>query len=111
MPKRLAFRLLLGILLLGFAAPPAVAETVEQKLKAAFLYRFAQYVDWPEDVWADRSRQLVLCVLGTDAFDGGLDAIAGKFVRERELIVRFIAVRASSASATWSSSARPAPIP
>jgi len=82
--------LLAGLVLLFGSGVHAAAQDLEQQLKAAFLYRFAQFVDWPQETGPDRSRQLVLCLLGTDTFAGALDSISGKTVHERELAVRYI---------------------
>lgn len=84
-------RLLAGLFLSVGLLSHALAEDMERQLKAAFLYRFAQFVEWPQEADAERSRQLVLCLLGTDVFEGALNTIVGKTVRERELAVRFIA--------------------
>jgi hypothetical protein len=84
--------LLAALLLFLGLSSHAAAEDLERQLKAAFLYRFAQFVEWPHEAEGERSRQLVLCVLGTDQFEGALYSIVGKPVRERELVVKFIAV-------------------
>ena len=84
-------RLLAGLLLCVGLLPHAAAEDLERQLKAAFLYRFAQFVEWPQEAGGERSRQLVLCVLGPDVFEGALNSIVGKTVRERELVVKPIA--------------------
>jgi hypothetical protein len=47
-------------------APPA-AETGEYSVKAAFLFNFAKFVDWPAE--ADTAgRPLVIVVFGKDPF-------------------------------------------
>jgi hypothetical protein len=46
----------------------------EYALKAAFLYNFALFTEWPERV----EKSLHLCVLGRDPFGSALDALAGK---------------------------------
>jgi hypothetical protein len=84
-------RLLAVLLLLIGLLSHAAAEDLERQLKAAFLYRFAQFVEWPHEAGGEPSRQLVLCMLGTDVFEGALNSIAGKTVRERELVVKFVA--------------------
>lgn len=80
---------LLGLLLL-FAPTLLYAQNVEQKLKAAFLYRFAQFVDWPQQAVAKFDGQLVLCLLGNDSLDGALGEIEGKSLGERNIAIRYI---------------------
>jgi hypothetical protein len=56
----------------------------EYRLKAAFLYNFALFTDWP----ASTGSSLNLCVYGADPFGNELDALQNKPVGERVLAVR-----------------------
>jgi uncharacterized protein DUF4154 len=47
----------------------------ESELKAALLYNFARFVEWPEDV-VTSSTALELCVMNDDAVAGALEGIA-----------------------------------
>lgn len=63
-------------------APPAEAQ-----VKAAFLYNFAKFVEWPKEA-ALRPR-FTLCVLGSDPFGQDLDdLVAGRTVRGLAFDVR-----------------------
>lgn len=54
-----------------------------------FLCNFSQFVDWPAASFADGRSPLVIGVLGSDPFDGMLDAIVrGETVNGRPLAVR-----------------------
>lgn len=67
------------------AAPPAASE---YDLKAAFLFNFAKFVDWPPESLQGVDA-LYVCVLGEDPFGDVLDrAFAGKTVHDRPLIIR-----------------------
>jgi YfiR/HmsC-like len=79
--KRFAFGMLL--LILVFLALRATTEAQssdeEYQVKAAFLYHFAQLVDWPPDKQSSADHSLSLCTLGNDPFRGALeDTVAGK---------------------------------
>jgi YfiR/HmsC-like len=64
-------------------------EPNEYQVKAAFLYNFAKFVDWPAESFADSSAPLIIGVVGTDPFGRALDeAINGKSVSGRQLTVR-----------------------
>lgn len=65
----------------------------EYVVKAAFLYNFAQFVDWPADAFHhDPAAPLVLGTVGDDPFQGALDrAAAGKVIRGHRLVVRHFA--------------------
>jgi hypothetical protein len=61
----------------------------EYRVKAAFLFHFAQLVDWPVGTGTDNS--LFLCTLGDDPFQGALEAaVAGKAIDTRVLRVRHL---------------------
>ncbi len=60
----------------------------EYELKAAFLFNFAQFVDWPARAFADASSPLVIGVLGDDPFHGALErATQGETINKRKLLV------------------------
>jgi hypothetical protein len=53
----------------------------EYKVKAAFIYNFAKFTEWPDGHFASDDTPFVIAVAGTDPFDGALDkAVAGKKV-------------------------------
>jgi len=85
--------LLLLLLLLGpptaTAAEPAVPR--EYQVKAAFLYNFAQFTDWPPQTFASENSPLVIGILGEDPFGPALEAtVRDESVRNHPLkVVRF----------------------
>lgn len=87
---------LLGLLLLG-AASGVRAEPVakEYQLKAAFLYNFSKFVQWPPGRFADETSPIVIAVLGQSPFGDELD----KLVRERLVNGRPIEVRPIASAA------------
>ncbi|MGB8477156.1 MAG: YfiR family protein [Candidatus Acidiferrum sp.] len=53
------------------------AQTIppsEYQVKAAFLFHFAQFVEWPAGTYKDAGSQLTYCTLGADPFHGALEA-------------------------------------
>ena len=57
----------LGMVLLGSAR--AQTPTVgESQVKAAFLYNFAKFVEWPPGSFSDASAPLRICIFGRDPF-------------------------------------------
>lgn len=71
---------------------PAQAQepNAEYLLKAAFLYNFAKFVEWPAETFPTTTAPFTICALGSDPFGANLDALAGKTVREHPLIVKRI---------------------
>jgi hypothetical protein len=53
--------------------PAAHAASKEYQIKAAFLFNFAQFVDWPAGAFAGSQAPLVIGVLGEDPFGSYLD--------------------------------------
>ena len=76
------------------SVPGAIAEsgsTPEYAVKAAFLYNFSKFVDWPAEAFDRTPDRLVVCVLGEDPFGAELDqTLLGKRVQDKELIARRI---------------------
>jgi hypothetical protein len=63
----------------------------EYRLKAAFVYRFPQFVEWPTAAIQD-SRTLDLCVLQPNPFDSSLEQLVrGESLGGRPLRVRVVA--------------------
>lgn len=74
---------LLSLLLLSLA-PRAWSDGLpEYRLKAAFLYNFALFTEWPSEV----GNTLNLCVYGEDPFGPEIDGLEGKAVGERRIVV------------------------
>jgi hypothetical protein len=63
----------------------------EFQVKAAYLYNFGRFVQWPDESGADRNESFEICVLGTDPFGQALDAtlagatIGGKSVAAKRI--------------------------
>ena len=56
----------------------AAQDVTEPALKAAFIYNFAKFTEWPADAIA-AGAPLVLCVLGDAAIGGALErAVKGR---------------------------------
>jgi len=57
--------------------------TTEYEIKAAFLYNFAKFVEWPVSAFSSPKQPLNVCVLGRDPFGKALeDALLGKSIGE-----------------------------
>lgn len=84
--------LALTFALAGLAATAALAQQTrfnEREIKAAFLYNFVQFVEWPLDAFAAPGAPVVIGVLGDDPFGRVLDdVINGETVKNRVLTTR-----------------------
>lgn len=70
--------------LLCFGQTALADNLSEYRLKAAFLYNFITFTEWP----AGTGNTLNLCVYGPDPFGEDLDKLQGKNVAGRSLAVR-----------------------
>jgi hypothetical protein len=70
-------------------APAPAAPSAEYRIKAAFLFNFVQFVEWPPSAFASEQAPLVICVLGNDPFGSTLDQIVdGESIATHPLTVR-----------------------
>lgn len=84
-------------LAVGSAVGSAAPEPTEYELKAAFLYNFARFAEWPPSAFAGPNEPIVICVLGRDPFGPILDdTVRGKSLGPRRFDVRRIATAAKA---------------
>lgn len=61
----------------------------EFQIKAAYLFNFLKFVEWPGDAFADPLAPIVIGVVGEDPFGSALpEVIVGKTVQGRDLVIR-----------------------
>lgn len=77
-----AIPLLLAVV--GSLPARAMDGDSEYRIKAAFLYNFITFTEWPPS----RSNTLTLCIYGTDPYDMELDRYQGKVLGRQTLVLR-----------------------
>jgi uncharacterized protein DUF4154 len=61
----------------------------EYQLKAVFLWRLAQFTQWPSDVFESADSPIVICVLGDNPFENALHAaVTGETAHGRKMVVQ-----------------------
>jgi len=76
-----------------FAAPISVqakddsAQNREYQVKAAFLYNFIKFVDWPKEKMADINEPIIIGIMGKDPFGDAFEPIKDKQVKGRKLVI------------------------
>ena len=92
MVKHLFRAISIALILVRFlCGPNAAAESMRNKeylIKAAFLYNFAKFVDWPSESFKNDADTIKLYILGNDPFGEALDTIRDKTVQGRRLVVK-----------------------
>ncbi len=85
-------RLLAAITLIGLSVPAARAQEViapEYQVKAAFLYNFAKFADWPANAFTNNNQSFVIVVYGKNPFGRILEeTVKGKKIADRNVSVR-----------------------
>ena len=83
--------LFLGIWFLnvGFLSSDSLAESrTEYKVKAAFLYHFVQFAEWPDQAFSQKDTRMHICNYGENAFEGLLEkTFDGKSVNTHRFLV------------------------
>ncbi len=74
-------------------APAVRAQSVDEakalKVKAAYLYNFAKFIEWPDQASEDDQAPFVIGVLGEDPFGRILDdTVKGKKIAKRPIEIR-----------------------
>lgn len=80
------FALSLGLLL---AAAPGRAQAPSiYQLKAAFLYNFAKFIDWPPEKFPDDKAPFIIGILGDNPFGADLErTVADKKINNRPITI------------------------
>ena len=63
------------------------AQADEYQVKAAFVFNFAKFVEWPREAFSDGGT-LVVGVVGDDPFGGALDRLNGSTANGRRLRIK-----------------------
>jgi hypothetical protein len=94
-PGKIILQLLLSLLLIGAPhlsrAQDTAGNAMEYQVKAAFLYKFCFYVEWPASAFAAADSPIVLGIIGPDELLGELrNVIKNHTVEGRPLQVQRI---------------------
>jgi YfiR/HmsC-like len=66
----------------------AASASDEYRVKAAYLYNFAKFITWSENPASDTNEPFIIGVLGTNSFDGSLESLTAKTVRNRPIVIQ-----------------------
>jgi hypothetical protein len=74
---------------LAFVPLHAQGRPGEYQVKAAYLYNFSRFIEWPALPAADKDESFAICVLGKDPFGPVLDAtLSGEGIAGQSLVAR-----------------------
>ena len=92
--RRLSSFVLTGVLwALGVIGVPDTvgqpAPSKEYQVKAAFLYSFSRFVDWPAEAFPEANTPFVIGVLGENPFGGYLaELVQGEKITNRPVVIQ-----------------------
>lgn len=88
--KRIGISVVCLTLASGLMSLQAEAQTSdENQVKAAFLYNFLKFVDWPDQSFADDNSPFIIGMVGSDGFNDAIDqAISGKTANGRSIVTK-----------------------
>lgn len=87
-PFPLAYAYVLAWMSISPLSLEAQAKPSEYEVKAAYLYNFGKFVEWPAKI-EEGDKTFVICLLGQDPFGPALDAtIAGETVRNKMVVAK-----------------------
>ncbi|OQA02789.1 MAG: hypothetical protein BWY69_00851 [Planctomycetes bacterium ADurb.Bin401] len=69
-----------------------VADSIsdrEYKLKAAFLYNFMMFIDWPAEKMPPQDQPIIIGIMGKNPFANAFEPVKNKQVKERNISVRY----------------------
>lgn len=88
---RIALFLVTAQLLASFTWASSATDTTEYQIKAAYLYKFASYVEWPASAFAQTNTPFTIGVIG--AYDVGValnELKVGHSINNRNIEIKFM---------------------
>ena len=86
----------LTLLTLVMTAPFAVLSAKagdaldrEYQVKAAFVYNFVKFVDWPREKMADSNEPIVIGIIGSRDFIKAFDPVKHKKIKNRRISIKY----------------------
>jgi hypothetical protein len=79
------------VLFMAAIAPKAWADstqTLEYQVKAAFIYNFIKFVDWPKEKVTDSNTPLTIGIIGQDPFKDAFGPLQEKEIKDRKVIIQ-----------------------
>ena len=74
-----------------FLSTPALAEEsslLVNKVKAAYVYNFCKFVEWPDAAFNNTDDTLSICILGDDPFGNLFDPVIGEPAQGKRIFIK-----------------------
>jgi hypothetical protein len=86
--KAYIFVVVVPVLFIGPKACADSAASLEYQVKAAFLYNFIKFVDWPKEKAADPNTPLTIGIIGKDPFESAFEPLQEKEARDKKVVIQ-----------------------
>jgi hypothetical protein len=73
---------------LMFGTPTESEMGGEYQVKAAFLYNFVKFVDWPAKSVADSNEPMTIGIIGDDPFGKAFEPLKNKLVKDKKIVLK-----------------------
>ncbi len=60
----------------------------ELQVKAAFLYNFVRFVDWPEERMPDNNEPIIVGIVSSEGINKAFDLIKNKKIKNKKIVVK-----------------------
>jgi hypothetical protein len=71
-----------------FAQEVSDSPDKEYQVKAAFLYNFIKFVDWPTGKFSDVNEPIVVGIIGKDPFGNVFEALKDKKIKNKTVVIQ-----------------------
>lgn len=73
------------------ATPARTADELdrEHRIKAAFIYNFIKFVDWPKEKMPDPNEPIVIGIIGDKGLTKAFTPVKDKKIKNRDIIIRY----------------------
>ncbi|HED36533.1 MAG TPA: YfiR family protein [Gammaproteobacteria bacterium] len=68
----------------------ASANNTEYRIKAAYLYQFTKFTQWPAHLFSEKDASIKICILGKNPFGTLLDNFTRKTSQQRTLTISYL---------------------
>ena len=94
----LTMALLMSPIIQNVQADPE--QSKEYQIKAAFLYNFIKFVDWPKEKMPDSNEPIIIGIIGKDPFGDAFEPVKNKPVKDKKIVIkRFVGLEELEKSA------------
>ena len=76
------------VLIIGHTAYAQTSTSRENRVKAAFVYNFIKFVQWPATTFVNEHDPFIIAFVGRNSFGDALNSVNNKSVRNRKLAVK-----------------------